>query len=760
MKSTLLLVLFIFLHMGNSYLLSLPSPSICPHKEGLQKQAFKKKSYTCIIQNISSSIMFQPLQIEEENRLFPPTPLSPTGKKHQPFHPQYTIKPFLLLRSNPLPSQTIYPTYEQMHPPSLPETKTPVYDFPFSAESPCKIVPSMSYAHHLLIKQIHQKTLQKLCNKFKHSTLTIHQPSLYTFLEKPLPSFAPLFEQHNTIPPPVISFISPIFPPTPTSLPSFNICYIRILSPTLPPLDHKKIFTNRGASKNMWPHMQYCLSQEKDGAIITASHPKPITLHKPCLPKTPSLPLHMLKISSNKNPPPTLFSSDLCLILPSERVQVPKHTFHTNISSTTFLTTPLKQSINTKLRYYLPQSIDQSHYPFIDTQKVPCPPYIDCSLSLAQKIMKNYDKKNLALKTLPLIIPTLDVNLNSAKAHQINQSSRITQALLSEIPTLSSLDTLSIRDAFDTRIQYSPRKNGKGYYFALHIKPNNLLYLEPPPKHVLFVIDGSNTIKRSRFNIFKKGIAHALPYLKKGDTFNILISDLLFTCMSKTPIAWSRQSLINARHFLYSRPYKGFSVYCEIFGLITQALPYLNPQKENIILLLTDGHSLYSPHYHREELIKLIQSKLSIFTASVQQNNNCEMLKLISTFNSGESTYANTYISFPRKLAVLTKHIGNILSKKIRIQIANDSHTNVKLYSDEYPLAPLYFNRPYVLYGTIKELKDFDLFLQSKVGDQWINIKQHISFKNAERASLSIKCENVLQQIHLYHFLRGTGQNS
>ena len=126
------------------------------------------------------------------------------------------------------------------------------------------------------------------------------------------------------------------------------------------------------------------------------------------------------------------------------------------------------------------------------------------------------------------------------------------------------------------------------------------------------------------------------------------------------------------------------------------------------------------------------------------------MLDLMSTFNNGELVYSKTHAAFPRKLAVLIKHIGSFLAKDIHIQVASQHFdTGIEFYPNAQALPSLYSDKPYMVYGSTNDLKDFDLMLQGFTGEQWINITQHISFKNAEKATHAMKRNVALQQAYI-----------
>ncbi|NGX50187.1 MAG: hypothetical protein K1060chlam2_00028 [Chlamydiae bacterium] len=380
-------------------------------------------------------------------------------------------------------------------------------------------------------------------------------------------------------------------------------------------------------------------------------------------------------------------------------------------------------------------------------------PSLDGVHSHAEEIVAEYNQANRSsAEPIALANPKLETAPDSAELSTLNQSYRFTQAHLSEIPEPSALKTISLHNEFETEVQVAPRRDGKGYYFALKMKPNERLYFESPEQNVIFVIDGSSSIKKHRFNAYKDGVLRALPYLKKGDTFNILVADAQIKSMQSSSIPSGRGAVAHARRFLSSRSYRGFFTDYDSFDLLEQVTPYLDSKMKNVIVLITDGHSLGTIKYHKEDLQRLAAAShgnFSVFTASASRENNLTMLDLVSTFNDGELMHSQTKASFPRKLAILIKHIGNFVAKEIHIQVASRGReSGVEFYPNEETLPSLYSDRPYMVYGSVRELKDFDLIMQGRNGDQWVNIREHISFKDAERATYAMRRSVALQQAY------------
>lgn len=387
------------------------------------------------------------------------------------------------------------------------------------------------------------------------------------------------------------------------------------------------------------------------------------------------------------------------------------------------------------------------------SRKIKEPETDDIQSQAKQLIEQHYNEALAQNDSVNMAKPEIKKTLTEQDYHTINETHRFTQGYLSEIPATSNLDTISFQNDFQTTVTYIKNPDGKGYQFALKIKPNEKLYFGSPEQNFIFIVDGSGTIKKHRYNTFKDAVAKSLSYMQDGDSFNILVADSQIAAMSDKPMTWSKQGIRKVRSYLQSRTYRGYFSNYDAFDLLSKASEYFDPNKENIVILITDGHSLETISKHKESLKSLAarnKGNFSLFTASASQGNNIAMLDLISTFNNGEFMYSQTNSAFPRKLAVLVKHIESLIAKDIRIHVTSaDPNLDVQFYPNQESYPSLYADQPYTLYGSIDKLEDFELILQGRSGNNWINIKQKVSFYAAEEAGHKLKRNFALQQAYV-----------
>ena len=373
---------------------------------------------------------------------------------------------------------------------------------------------------------------------------------------------------------------------------------------------------------------------------------------------------------------------------------------------------------------------------------------------------------NLGLKTqfkedlsegsvrLGLSHPELKVALSEKEVHNINQIHRVTEGYLRDTFSEKEIKVLSFENEFETTLTYFEKAEGKGYDFALTLKPDKRFQAPPLAKNFIFVLDCSASIKKHRYTTFKEAIIKAASYMTSGDLFNVILADSKIRSMSKKPIAWSQERVNQVRSYLDRSEYRGYFANRNTFRLIDEIENYFDSEKENVVVLLTDGNSLKQLEKQKnafKALAKKSKGLFSLFTASASQGNNITMLDLISTFNNGEFMYSPTHAAFPRKLAIFVRHIKRLVAKDIYIQALAKDGAKVRFYPHREAYPSLYSDTPYTVYGSIDRLDDFDLILQGRLKTQWVNIQQSVSFASAEKVNITFERNFALQKAYSYY---------
>ncbi len=317
------------------------------------------------------------------------------------------------------------------------------------------------------------------------------------------------------------------------------------------------------------------------------------------------------------------------------------------------------------------------------------------------------------------------------------------------------LQMVSFQNHFTADVAYVENPNGSGYHFALTLQPNEKWDYAPPEQNFIFILDRSGSIKKHRYHTFKAALIKAIPYMNKGDSFNIILADSEIVSMSKTPLVWTPKVIKEVRTYLSQREYRGYFADKSGFRMLTEMTKFFDPNKENVVLFLTDGQSFKNIKKQRALFKKLSQKSrrgFSLFTAAASQGNNTTMLGLVSALNNGEFMYSSTHAAFPRKFAILIKHIKNLFAKDMHLQALPKNKASIQLYPSKAAYPPLYADHSYTVYGSTDKLEDFDLIVQGRLQRQWIHIKQHISFEDAKRAGHELQRRCALQRAYAHYF--------
>ncbi len=322
----------------------------------------------------------------------------------------------------------------------------------------------------------------------------------------------------------------------------------------------------------------------------------------------------------------------------------------------------------------------------------------------------------------------------------VNQEQRIISANLVKASNLLYKNLPVIyKDAFNTQLKIAPSVDGKNYLFSLALTPNKTLNFTPINQEITFIIDRSGTIQKHRYNTFRKGVIKALASLKEGDQFNIVLVDSQITKMSPNAVTWNNNALKTAAAFLNQEEYSGYFNHYNPFKVFETLIEERSSLPQTFVYL-SDGASLSNIHKNRQSLAMLMQEDCSLFTAASSHANNLPMLDLIASMNKGELMHSPTHAAFPRKLSRFMKHIDQIIAKEIHINILTpDTDNHVEILPNESHLPDFYLDRPYIVYGMVDNLSDFNLQIQGEINGQIFSVNQRISFEEAQKTGSQLQ---------------------
>lgn len=327
----------------------------------------------------------------------------------------------------------------------------------------------------------------------------------------------------------------------------------------------------------------------------------------------------------------------------------------------------------------------------------------------------------------PLALP----NLESLYVHVTPQKAS-TYGLPDQTPFIAS------GEFFNADLKIAKIARGKGYRFAITLKPNKNVKIERMAQNFTFLIDRTNSIEKHHFSAFKKAALRALSMLQTQDTFNIVVFDKKIIKMSHKPISYTKEAYEDAVAFLNKQQHGGLFAAADLYEQLSKLIPQYTPEDEiNTLILLTDGTTDAKTKKQQESVKKFIEkckNKASLYTAAVGRSNNLSMLDLVSTHTGGSLLYSETFSAFPRRLAGLVYRMRSPLARDITITgISQDTEAHLTLHTS--PLQVLYNDQPFEIFGTTQTLSDFNLLIEGMHEGKPFRIKKTISFKDAKQDS-------------------------
>lgn len=326
-------------------------------------------------------------------------------------------------------------------------------------------------------------------------------------------------------------------------------------------------------------------------------------------------------------------------------------------------------------------------------------------------------------------------------------SKSITESKLPDIEYYGLADianALLWEEQIHVDVSYTPDPDGHKYIFSLSINPEFDLEAEPLQQNFYFIIDRSNSVKKQRFNGFKRAVQRALSGLQEGDKFNIFIIDKSISRLSEKNLFVSAKNLKAAEEFLEKEDYKPFFSGNDLYTSLDRIFSFSqSPDELHSAILISDGNTLLSTAKQKKAILNWAEKNkdnLNLYTAASGQGNNLVLLDLLSYTTSGKLLYSDTNASFPRKLVKLVKDLHDPIVKEVTIDaVAADPGNNVFIYPTKTTLPPLYVKKPFVVVGAIDDLEDFTLYIQGRNRGRYLNIKKTISFQDAAKGGRSLE---------------------
>jgi hypothetical protein len=297
--------------------------------------------------------------------------------------------------------------------------------------------------------------------------------------------------------------------------------------------------------------------------------------------------------------------------------------------------------------------------------------------------------------------------------------------------------SIACSNDFTLQVEYTPKPSGTGYLFRLSLLPKGEVTFRRIAHNIFFLIDRSHSIRAERYEISKSAVAEALAFLQEGDTFNIVLFDDKVVRLSEKNLIWNEENLVKAKEFLTQQPYRGVFASTDLYSSLGHMIPSAVTENEvNTAIVLSDGDTDLKREKQRLAVAQWTQQnqgRVSLYSVVSGQGSHLALLDLLSVVNKGGLYSAPLDEGLPSALAQLMQTIQNPIGKEISTSaVAVSEAAEIFLFPRIARLPNLYEHAPYVVYGSIDRLEDFHLFLQGKHYQHALDIKQTVSFRNAQ----------------------------
>lgn len=304
---------------------------------------------------------------------------------------------------------------------------------------------------------------------------------------------------------------------------------------------------------------------------------------------------------------------------------------------------------------------------------------------------------------------------------------------------------------FSIQIDYAPKKQSPGYLFRLTLTPKDDITFQRIPHHITFLIDGIHSSEH--FSASKLAIAEALMTLQEGDSFNIFICDSQINRLSSENLYWNENNLSKAYHFLQKQPYKEFSSLTDFYACLEGMTPSAAIENGiNTAILISNGETSLSLEKQREVITLWTQKnggKMSFYSVISDDRGNLPLFDLFSSVNKGSLTCVARDENVSTLLLNLMHNLQNPIAKDMITSWTAPDGNEITLFPTGNRSPNLYQQTPYVIYGNINRLEDFQIMFQGKHDDRSIDIKQVVSFHDAQKSDeYLLERALVLQQAY------------
>jgi|GEM_PF-3432581 len=342
--------------------------------------------------------------------------------------------------------------------------------------------------------------------------------------------------------------------------------------------------------------------------------------------------------------------------------------------------------------------------------------------------------------------------------YSLNKSYRLLSDYYIDFPSTDDLNTNSLFNPFESYIEVAPDSDKGGYLFSCELKLPKVFDVAAAPQHYLFLVDRSKAVKAHRYDVFKRAVLRALPYIRPEDTFNVALFDSRIKYVSDLDLPNTQNARAQVKQFFTEEKHAGLFKTLNVSTLLSDVKFEMQKRDSlvNVVLLSSGDNLANMPEKRRflKHMLNLDAPHVSIFATGCTDSGQNHPMHLISTFNGGEAMISPTNASYPRKFAGLIRRISHPIASNVHLTpIATEGTGEIECYTANHIDRPnIYKDNVYKLYGHIDKLEDFELYLQGTGSDEYLNISQMISFEKALHRGTGLKKEIAQKQSLPYYF--------
>ena len=305
-------------------------------------------------------------------------------------------------------------------------------------------------------------------------------------------------------------------------------------------------------------------------------------------------------------------------------------------------------------------------------------------------------------------------------------------------------------DLLDIKLTtYLPPGEAEGY-FQLQVLPRAESAIPVLPKHVIFVIDTSNSMTQIKINAVIRGFRDIIPSLHDADLFNIVAfrdTPIFFRQESVFATAENKQLALQFINSLESRGSTDF--YNALLPVVRQQETTNHAQ---LILVISDGRPTAGLRDARAIINGLtVDNNLrhGIFAVGGGNTVNRSLLDLLAYRNKGEAYVSETVPGLAQDLPLFFSRYNEPILTDINADFGRLDDSRV------YPrvLPDFFRRRPVTLYGRFRKDQDVDFLvrLSGTAGEINKEVLFQKSFADAEPGDASIANRWAFQKA--YHLI-------